>query len=302
MSQHIFDLIRKRRFYFLLLILLLLLGCSSNPTHSEQKSTGLLWRIESPALSAPSYLFGTIHSDDERVTQLAEPVQQAFDQAKQFALEVELEASASKMVAMKMYYTDGQTLENVIGQPMYQQSVKALKTYGIPEDMVAIMKPWAAFTVLNMPKPGNKPFLDARLYKDAKAAHKQIIGLESMQEQVDVFDQMPLKYQIAILKTTLENQNDLDSILDETLEVYLSRDLNKMQALNDKYLKLLDAETAQIFTDRLLLNRNHHMADRIALLLKKNPTFVAIGALHLPGEQGVIDLLRQKGFNITPIY
>ena len=140
------------------------------------------------------------------------------------------------------------------------------------------------------------------MYQQAKDEHKEIHGLESFQEQIDVFDKMDLTTQIALLKSTLDNLADMDKLMDETIEVYLSRDLNSILALNDKYLSFIDETSAKIFTERLITSRNHRMVERMLPLLEKGDAFVAVGTLHLAGEQGIINLLRQQGYQFTAIY
>ena len=283
-----------------LFLTFLLLSCASNPASTEQQTKALLWKISAGQLQ-DSYLFGTMHSDDPRVLALSTDVEHAFHQSPQFALEVKLDKASTRAILTQMYYRDGQRLNAVVGEALFQKSLTALVKRGIPEKAVVLMKPWAVFMILNMPKNESGEFMDAILYQKALEEHKQITGLETLQEQVNVFDKMKLSTQVALLRSTLDTEDDINQMLEETTEVYLSKDLNKILALNDKYMKLLDPKVRKILTTRLLLNRNEIMVKRLIPVLKKGRTFIAIGALHLPGEKGVINLLRRRGYTVSPV-
>lgn len=288
--------------YIVFLLLFFLYACASVPSNSETLQKGLLWKIESQQLPGPSYLFGTIHSEDPRVATIEGVVKESFDQSSILALEIELDANSMKAIAAHMYYTDGQKLSDKLDEILYARALKAMSARGLPADMVLYMKPWAVFSVLSMPEAKTGEFLDAKLYKAAKQQNKQVNGLETIREQIDVFDKMKLETQISLLKVTLDNQSDFDKMLNETIDVYLSRDMQKIESLNAKYLNYLEPQVAEIFTQRLLVDRNKRMVDRMQSLLKKGNAFIAVGALHLPGEQGLIKQLTHLGYQLTPVY
>jgi len=297
--------IKSRYFFFVLIITLFLAtACSSNPvneTGTKADNFGILWEVsQSEVISC--YLFGTIHSEDARVTELPEPVNTAFNSANTLALEMQLDKDTAREVMKSLYFTDGRHLKPIIGDDLYFQSVKAMVKKGLPERIVNKMKPWAVFTVLNMPEQRTGLFLDAILFQTAKQQGKTIHGLETQQEQTAVFDEMSLDSQIALLKSTLENMLDMDKLQDEAIDVYLTRDLNKILALNDKYESLIDEKLAKEFTQRLVTDRNYRMVKRMTPLLKAGNCFVAVGALHLPGEEGILTLLKQQGYRVQAVY
>jgi len=287
----------------LFLLLLLAAGCSANLPRAdfEGEKNGLLWQISQQGKPL-GYLFGTIHSEDERVIKLPEPVNFAFETSTIFALEMELDKAATQSVLRNMYFQNGQNLKQVINLNLYQRAISAMADKGIPEDIVQQMKPWAVFSILNMPKQRTGKYLDAVLYQSAIEKQKNIVGLESFQEQIAVFDEMSLEIQIKLLSSTLDNLQDMDKMLDETINVYLSRDLNQIMALSDKYNAMLDKDVGEIFVQRLLLDRNHRMYQRMLPLLSSGNVFVAVGALHLPGDEGLLNLLKQNGFKVKALY
>jgi len=129
-----------------------------------------------------------------------------------------------------------------------------------------------------------------------------VFGMETVDEQLEFFDSMRDELQIELLEQTLITREELDKSFHELLAAYLDRDLSEMERLNEKYLAETDPEIAELFRARLLIARNLHMLDRVMPALKDGRAFIAVGALHLPGETGLIRGLREKGYRVTPVY
>jgi len=289
--------------FLILFVALLVVSCSPaiQEIKPDNSSSGLLWKISKPGFS-DSYLFGTIHSDDERVAVLPPVIQTIFDQTPTFAMELILNDEASKIVMAHMYFSDGNSLESIVGESLYAKTLEILAKKGMPEQVVNQMKPWAVFTLLNMPDNQSGTFLDAILYQQALDAHKKVIGLETPLEQVSVFDGLDYKTQTKFLEITLDQINDMQKVMDEIIDVYLSRDLKQILAINEKYNHLMGEELSAIFNKRLLIDRNHRMSQRMLPLMKEGSLFTGVGALHLPGEEGIIKLLESEGFTLEPVY
>ena len=247
-------------------------------------------------------MFGTMHSEDPRVINLPEEVNSVFSDAKIFAMEMILDEKNSQQILQGMYFKDGRTLRSVTSDEIYRQSIVAMAKKEMPEKIVNLMKPWAVFTILSMPEQKTGLFLDVLLYQSALKHGKEIVGLETMSEQLGVFDEMEMETQVSLLKSTLESSEDLDKILEETIELYLTHDLQKILDLNGRYMALLDKKVADEFNQRLLIDRNIRMAKRMMPLLEKGNAFVAIGTLHLPGKTGVLQILRNLGYSVTAEY
>jgi uncharacterized protein YbaP (TraB family) len=130
---------------------------------------GILWRIEGAA-TQPSYLLGTIHSDDPRVTNVPVSIAQALQQADSFSGEVKMDLPSLMQASQATQLPEGQSLKQLIDPALYRQTVQLLATYGIPELVVQRMKPWAAAAALSLPRPQTGIFLDMALYNQAAAA------------------------------------------------------------------------------------------------------------------------------------
>jgi uncharacterized protein YbaP (TraB family) len=267
---------------------------SSGPVH------GLLWEIGSPD-SSPSYLFGTIHSEDPGVIGLAPTVERAFAGCRQVILEVNLDADAMVAGSMAMLLTDGRRLSEIVGKPLFEQTAAALRTRGIPDAVTEHMKPWAAATALSMPVPETGRVLDVVLFQRAQQAGKPLHGLETIAEQLEVFDGLPLEDQVGLLRDAVEQVTGLDAMLAELLAAYKRQDLAAMIAINEAAMATGDQRLAGEFQRRLIVDRNHRMAKRMEPWLQQGGAFVAVGALHLPGEQGLVSLLRQRGYSVRAV-
>lgn len=262
---------------------------------------GLLWQLERPG-TATSYLFGTIHSDDSAVATLAMPIQQAFDDSGVVVLEVVLDARTVQSLSVGMQMTEGNSLESVLGDALYRRATAAMQQQGIPETVVAGMKPWAVAVTLMMPPADSGVVLDQRLYQAAVAAGKDVAGLESVAEQMALFDDLSQQDQITLLEDTLDFLPEIERELAELLQAWRERDLRRLMAISDRYLQQGNSRLAAMFNQRVIVDRNHRMADRLQPYLQEGQCFVAVGALHLPGEQGLLNLLEQRGYKITRLY
>lgn len=262
---------------------------------------GLLFEVRTLA-GASSYLFGTIHSEDERVMNLPPPVRSAFDGARVFVMEVVPDSEAIIQSMVAMVYTDGRTLAEVTGQDLYRELVVAVKTRGMSEEAIKDFKPWAVVTILGVPPPGTGEFLDLHLYKSALADGKPVIGLETMEEQLAVFGGLSESDQVALLEQTLEVLDELPGAYKRLLDTYLRRDLAELLRLGDEYLHGGDSALGERFKAAALDLRNVRMTERMLPLFEQGEHFVAVGALHLPGGQGILARLRAAGFEVRAVY
>jgi uncharacterized protein YbaP (TraB family) len=277
--------------------------CFSCPAAAagEVTEAGLLYEVRAQG-APPSFLFGTIHSEDPRVTDLPPPVREAFEGSGRFAMEVLPDANAILRSMLTMVYTDGRTLEDVTGPDLYRQAVEAVKARGMNEAAIKDFKPWAVVTLLSVPRSETGEFLDMLLYRDALAAEKPVVGLESIDEQLAVFEDLSEPDQVALLKETLEAGDQLPAVFERLLEAYLARDLTELLRLSDLYLSAGDPRLAKRFRATALQARNRRMAERMRDLLDEGDFFIAVGALHLPGEGGILARLRAAGYQVNPVF
>ena len=274
------------------------LASSVGPVKHER---GLLWQIDKPGL-APSYLFGTMHSSDPRVTDLPAPLEQSFDRASSFSMELIFTGAGIVHMAEIMFFGENQSLEQAIGKDLYQRTEAALKQAGLSTRDMNKKKPWAIIMSLGTPRKTNGVlFLDLILQRRAVLQFKPTYGLETMDEQLEVFDGLPMDDQIQLLNEALRYQSQNADQMKQLLQAYLRRDLVELAAISDKYQNRAGPAYDKLM-DRLLVKRNHRMAERMQPRLQEGGAFIAVGALHLPGEDGLLTLLEKAGFSVSPLY
>jgi uncharacterized protein YbaP (TraB family) len=284
------------------LALLTVFLCMASARAATERSSGLLWEISAPGMS-PSFVFGTIHSEDPEVLRLATPVRKAFDAAQQVVVEALMDADAMAYSSSAMLLMDGRLLADIIGQSLFKKVSSAIQSRGIPEVVLEHMKPWAAAVTLSMPASGTGEVLDMALYRQALEAGKQVYGLETIQEQLQIFDALSEKDQVSLLQDTIENFALIDAMHAELLAAWKQRDLDRLLAINAEAMEEDgDRQLADDIQQRLIIERNRRMAERMQPHLKAGGAFVAIGALHLPGEEGVLNLLQRQGYTVRAVY
>jgi uncharacterized protein YbaP (TraB family) len=262
---------------------------------------GLLWRIEVPGV-APSYLFGTFHSSDPRITTLPCPVKEVFDRSASYTMEVIANGAGIVAMAEAMYFNDGKTLKEVLGEPLYQETLRVVGANEVDQaGSINNMKPWAVMVALSAPPEGRGLFLDMTLQLDATHRGKPTYGLETMQEQIAVFNGMSLEDQVVLLRDAVQNYQLTQDAMEDLTRAYLQRDLGALLVLDEK-LKPQDARVYAAMMDRLLVQRNARMAERLRARLKEGNAFIAVGALHLPGDNGLLRLLSTAGYHVTRVY
>ena len=271
---------------------------------AEPYDHGLLWRIDKPGV-APSYVFGTLHSADPRVTTLAPPVAQAFARSRTFATEVYLSDVADARFFEAMQFEDSRRLEPMLGADGYARLKLALGDTAPPEDVLARTKPWAALLRVTAPNPpADGATLDAELVAIARTRRMTILGLEWLDEQIAALDDIPLDTQLALLRHAIDDHAGLAAQLEPTIQAWLKRDLVALSHIN-RAAEAHDPELAThyaVLTRRIVDNRSVVMAYRLFLPLRAGKVFVAVGALHLYGEQGLLALLRQQGYQVRRVY
>lgn len=270
-------------------------------TRTEDFTRGLLWKIETKGL-APSYLFGTFHTSDPRITTLPCPVEEVFTRTASYTMEVIANGAGITSMAEAMYFSEGKKLKDVLGDTLYQETLRSVRgSDGAPGVGIDNMKPWAVMMMLSSPRPGSGLFLDMALQLRAIYGNKPTYGLESMREQIAVFNDMPLDDQIVLLRDAVQSTQRAQEAMEEITQAYLKRDLGALLTLSEKY-KPEDARIYADMMDRLLVQRNINMATRMRARLQEGNAFIAVGALHLPGATGLLHILREAGHRVTRVY
>lgn len=267
---------------------------------------GVLWKVSGRGGEGgrPSYLFGTIHSDDPRVVQLPRQVRAAFDESDHFCMELLLDPRASSVLAQSVVFPQGQDLRAMIGGTLFEQIVPLMADHGVPEQALLRLKPWAVLMILSSPKQKTGRVLDLSLHERAKRQGKSTCGLETVEEQVAIFDTASVAEQLILLRDTVKRYSQLPDLFTRLIDRYLARDLAGLLTLSQESGPT-DAAVKRVFDvfmRRLLDQRNPRLLDRMDAAIRAGGAFIAVGALHLPGEQGLLRLLHQQGYALEAVY
>ncbi|MDH5517498.1 MAG: TraB/GumN family protein [Gammaproteobacteria bacterium] len=263
---------------------------------------GLLWKIHK-AGQHDSYLFGTIHISDSRVMELLDVVQPSLQSSELFAMEVLLDDSAMQAISAASFFEHGERLQNYIEKPVYNRILSIMNQYyAIPPVLVNKMKPWAVMATISSPPPeSNRAVLDVELQNTADELQHPVVALETVEEQIEALSGLAMSEQIWILNKAVEDFEKSMGLWEQMIEYYLHRNL---QALVDIQQSMMDDSSTidDRFMEKLLDQRNIKMAARLYAIMKNKSVFAAIGALHLPGEKGVLHLLEKEGYKIERLY
>jgi len=278
--------------------LLFLLLVSSSTIAQAPKEKALLWKISGNGISQPSYLYGTIHLMCPDQIKIDSLLKQSFSTCKQLFLEINTSDPEMMTKAMKgMMMDSGQSLENLMSKADYD-SMSHIYMYkaGIPMVLMAKAKPMLLMSAVFPSLLGCVPEgWETKFEEMAKYRKMPIKGLETIEYQLRVFDTIPYKVQANMLRDFLYNLDSTKKGFEEILEIYLKKDIN---ALYEMTVKEPDFGN---YDALMLNNRNNNWIPVIATAAKEKPTFFAMGAAHLGGENGVISLLRKQGFKVLPV-
>jgi uncharacterized protein YbaP (TraB family) len=271
-------------------------------------SKGLLWRIEKPGLP-PSHLFGTIHLSDERVNNLSPAVREAVKGAKRVALEIADMSVEGVRIGTLAQYGGGQSLKTELPPSEYQALQELLKKRGFPHGAFDGTRPWMLTLQLALPTcevgrqaQGLKP-LDARLAEDAKGRGVPVVGLETAESQFRTMAGLSTLSQLILLVAAVRHSDRVEDSLETMVQGYLRRDLSFLWPLQyyQQEKAGLPRSAVEEFEAVLITQRNHRMRDAALPLLAEGGLFVGVGAGHLSGPEGLVELLRQSGYTVTAV-
>jgi len=290
---------RLRGFVTPLLALLLFCGSAPAPaqTHAD---TALYWALSRDGEPA-GFLLGTIHSEDPRVLDFPEVFVEQLNSTGTFAMEMVPDLPTLTRLTEYMHFQDGTLLEQRIGAERFARVRAALRDYSVPADWVARMKVWAAMMTLSVPPPRTGLFMDFSLSLRAAGAGLRVVGLETLEQQLSFLEQMPAEQQLALLDQALDEHGRVMEVHDQMVESYLSGDLQALTRQVDGQLMELPPEARRYFMAEGIEARNQRMLAALLPLLAEGRVFAAVGALHLPGDAGLIAGLRRQGYELSPL-
>lgn len=287
--------------------LLAIIGCAQKTKQEEITGTSgnsLLWKIEGNGMEKPSYLFGTIHMLCKDDAVLSDNMKRVIAACDEVYLEIDMDNLFEMMGAMKkLKMTGDTTLKDLLNDADYEKVKSYFTNKGsmLPFSVLETYKPILASSTLSqnaMPCEGATA-MEQVIMLEAKDHKKEIKGLETMAQQAGMLDSIPYRYQaselVKYIDSSIAGAGD-DKMLTEMLEAYRNQDLAKLEEM------MIDTDAGlSSFTDILLYNRNAKWVEKLKILMPEKKLLIAVGAGHLPGEKGVINLLKRAGYTVTAV-
>lgn len=293
-----------RRFSLVFVALVWLWAPPATGEAARAYEQGLLWRIESPN-AAPSYVFGTIHVSDARVQGLVRNMLRTVGRVDSVSLELVLTPELQAAITQRMLAAGGPPLSTRVGDRLFAQAAAAARPYGIDPGALERFKPWAIAVILSLPASELRAQADGYLNSEkmlewfATNNGIALYAIEAIDEQIGPFDRLTETDQVDMLRVTLGYQHAMDDIFARLLNAYLSEDLSDVYRLMEEFSAGQQTNLQEFFEDELIAARNRRMVERIQPRLAEGNALIAVGALHLPDEAGILRLLERRGYTIV---
>ena len=284
-------------------IVIVLAALTVCTTSAQTAATGksFLWKVHSG--QKVLYLAGSVHALGADSYPLSAAYESAFNSSGTLVEEINLaeaeQLAAAPLLLSKGLYTDGRTFESAVGKDTATLVATRLKATGIPMEMIRTMKPWMVMLLITAFE-AQKAGLDAALGLDkyffdkARAASKPVLALETAESQIDRFDKMPETLQEQMLRSTL---TELDSQQNSVAAMINAWKTGDAAALEKMSLSSFDGYRGAYTS--LIVERNNNWVPQIeACMARPQPCFVVVGAAHLIGPDGLLTLLKKKGYKI----
>ncbi|TWI81627.1 hypothetical protein IQ13_2645 [Lacibacter cauensis] len=280
-------------------VLLLAIIVSCTGFGQTKNETSLLWEISGKNLKQPSYLFGTVHIICKEDFFLPEIVRTKFSAAHEVFLELDMDDPAMMMKMMSlMQLPKGQTIKQLFGDSAFAAfDKKYQKITGMSAALFNTFKPLMLMSMLtekSLSCSGRESYEQTFIAMAAKEK-KDIKGLEKIEDQIAVFDGIPDSVEIANLQTMVANFDKSIEEFKKLITVYKSQDVEAIFNLTAASPELMEAQ------NDLLVKRNNNWIPVMQNNMETGACFFAVGAAHLGGDIGVINLLRKKGYTVKPV-
>lgn len=267
------------------------------------QTNSLLYQISGNGLRDTSYLFGTMHTADARVLDKATRALPHFNRCKTYAMELDPNETLDMSLITQLMMGKGYSIKNMLPEKEYllldslmydQIGMPALLFDNVAPIVLMSIVEAASLGLSDSGSTATEP-LDFYLGKLAEKNKQKVVGIETVEEQLLALNSLTYTEQADLLLREINSIQKSETQGDEVLALYLSENLDELLRLNNA-----DPMPTK-FYDALITQRNKRMADRVGALMKNGSVFVAIGALHLPGTDGVLALLKKMGYTISPL-
>ncbi len=267
--------------------------------HAQDNNTSIFWNVTGNGLEKPSYLYGTVHLIPQSDFFFIDSLEDKFKSCNEIVLEVDMnDPGFITKTQQLMLMPDNKSIKGLLDSTEYNQLSEFFKdSLNQQLDQFQRLKPFFLVQFI-FPKMINKPLASYELtfVQMAKKYNIDLTGLESIKEQMNSLDNIPYKRQAELVLETVNDFNEGRQIYSQLMDTY-----KKMDFKNFYKLMFKASPELKEFEQLLLIDRNEKWIPRIEKMIKEKSCFIAVGALHLEGEKGLVALLQSDGYSVTPI-
>ncbi len=286
-----------------LITFLLLFLSLSVFAQNDRENYNLLWEISGNGLEKPSYLFGTMHVQDERAFQFSDSVIIAMENVDAFAMEIHPDSMMSILIDLAVNGDTTNTLRDILSEEAYERlNQLVIDKKGIPIDSLDVKDPsWIELMLSDFEEPGDtekrSTVVDLYLFNLAYDLGKSTYGLEQFKDYVNLTNVFFNSFEKEEYEKTdlKKEQEEKASFYNEMIKIYHLGNLEEIQ----KFVK--KGAWDEDYEKEILDNRNFRMVDSLELLMKDESVFCGVGVAHLSGKYGMIEILKEKGFKVRKV-
>ncbi|BBM87744.1 TraB/GumN family protein [Candidatus Uabimicrobium amorphum] len=257
------------------------------------KATPIFWKIEA---EKPVYLLGTIHLGVDAAKEFPAEVWENLQKCKTLVLEIDMSNVNQFAMMTKMQLPPGKTLDQLLGADYWSKFQEFVKPQ--PAALFKGFKPWVVQSIAAQKFMPLTPAVEMTLMEKANKSGIKIEALETMDDQLEAIDSVPEEEHVKSIKRMLDDTEGARKETLDLLNAYRSGDLGKIKKMA---LESEEAKEAPGMIEHVMVNRNKKWIPAIEKYIAKGNVFIAVGAAHFVGDNGVIKLLEAKGYKITRI-
>lgn len=273
-------------------------------------ANSIFWKLEKEG-QQPSWLYGTMHMADPDIATIPKDAKQAILSSDAIVIEttdaLDPQAMQRAMAGLAhLTFLKQGTLRDLVDDSLEEELATAVEQRGIPMSLADRMQPWLVATTISLPvcelqrKQQGAKVLDSALAEFGVENGKELKGLETVSEQLSVMASLPVEFHVSALEETLESGTLALDMIETMKGLYRRGEMGYVFPLMKAVMpKSGNSEGTVQFQEALIDRRNQRMLERSLPILNQGPAFIAVGGLHLPGEQGLVKLFRDAGYTVT---
>jgi len=292
----------KKAIVILFILTLILTACGQN----ESRPKGIFYKVVGGYNQM--HILGSVHLGVEDMYPLDGTIETAFNTASTLVVEANINEISQNEIDRVLYdyafYQDGSNLSDYIDDETLSKVKEILVPNILPQEVILQIKPWYLAQVLTQLAQQNSKYefqYGVDQYFLSKASSKEIIGLETIEDQFKPYAEMDAETNVKYLKMALEDRDKMEDSLEELIDYWYNGEYDTIETLRNELKNSIDTESYENYITALLDKRDEQIAKKLESLLKSDINkqyFVVIGYMHLAGENSVIDQLEKLGYTL----